>query len=615
MAEFGVKATELSGPSMAGAQALQPVQKDAVTFDTSWMDNAARAVGTFFADKPKVNPMTMAENFYADGMNKLEQQRDMGDITPEAYDKKRRSMFSKTVSAFGPELGHAAVSGAIGKLYSSMKEASGVSDDVDRSKLIAKAQDELFAKGVAEGVIPASFASDPQTYQMAINVMQDRVMDDERIKRKSEALKMQREQNADFRAGSKFDREQVEIERADTGRNLSISMAGSMGDMVEMLIAKGQADIKAGRPHEEVLAEVNLALQKQTEMGAASLVDFQAGAQSFKSTASAMQTLITNALDPTKLEQYGAAGIKLQVIGAQQAQISREPGMLEVAGMVNFLGPSAAGNVAVNIYGAKIATALFEGSQGKASSMIKAGDVAPQKFMNERTDQIFKEAKSGGAKDAQAVKSATEHVNSVLRGIGEIKDYDKVNLSEALKTLSGTSMKAMVEAGSVDQAALMAARVPYEAYVQKDLYARGLSMFNQGITLGGGRGRSGEEVSLQSQISISANEDGSMKVTPQFSEGAFKNDPGAQQRALVAVSQLNKNLGDFSTMLRIEAHSMGRTDYPKFLEEYGSKIFPNMFVSKDDVEKYKAAGYDWNGGDPAKSTSWIRRTDGNKSGN
>ena len=68
-------------------------------------------------------------------------------------------------------------------------------------------------------------------------------------------------------------------------------------------------------------------------------------------------------------------------------------------------------------------------------------------------------------------------------------------------------------------------------------------------------------------------------------------------------------------MLRIEAHSMGRTDYPKFLEEYGSKIFPNMFVSKDDVEKYKAAGYDWNGNDPSKPASWIRRTDGNKSGN
>ena len=608
MAEFGVRATELSGPSTAGAQALAPVQRDPITFDTNLLRGAGKILEGLM--KPSVDESTKdIEDRYAAGLSNLTQAVETGAIAPGEFERRRVQLFKDVSVQAGGKYGIGTVYKRLGKFHKETEDASGVSENQARAKMITEAEDKMMATGIAEGYFTPEFIRDPAARQMALNIMQDKVYTDDMIKRK-QAQTDERWKGVERERGLRKDeRDNKDYQRKELAREFLLSNSDTFTSSFGLFINQGQARIARGEDPKVILQEFNSMMATQGNGMIAAMSDSPEAQASFKNMQQALMTMGNDALDPTKLAAFDKGTLDIMLTAAKQSLATNNPDMLQMTGVIGLLGPSAASNAAVNMHSATIVQNLWESRSGKAVSTVRAGAVEPQKAMNKVVADTFEKMKAGGA-TKEAVAEATNYVNGVMRGLGESKPSDNANLTEALKTMSGTAMAQMVQNGTVDREALMAARVSYEQYVQKDLYNRGKQFFNTPVQLAGRGGRAGETVSVQSQSQLVADEAGNLKVVPHFRNDAFKNDPGAQQSALIAISQLNKNLGDFGVMLRIEAHSMGRTDYAAVLEEYGTQIFPNMFVSKEALKEANAKGFDWNGGDPSLKQSWVRRNDG-----
>lgn len=608
MAEFGVRATELSGPSMAGAQALQPVQKDALTFDTGWIQGATKVVQGLLkpAEDQSVKDI---EDKYAQGVSDLTQMVEQGHISPSEFERRRVGLFREVSVTAGQKYGIANVYQRLGKFNKDIEEGSGINENQKRAAAITEAEDKVLAQGIAEGYFTPEFIQKPETRQMALGIIQDKVMADDMIKRQQMRVEAGYKKIEMERGLRKDERDNRDYQRKELSREFLINNADTYNKSMTLLIQEGQERIRKGEDPKLVYQEFQASMTNQGNGLLAGMVDSPENQATFRQMQQMVSQFGQDALDPTKIASFDTARLNIMTTAAQQAMLSGNSDMLQVKTIVDVLGASAASNVAVNTHAATLVTNLVQANKGQAVSTVRAGDIAPQRVMNTEMDRVFENAKNGTA-TKEHIDQMTKYGNGVMRALGESKSSDGANLSEALKTMSGKGMAAMVQNGTVDREALMSARVVYENYIQKDLYNRGKNFFSTPIQLAGRGGRPGETVPVQSQISLEADEAGNLKAVPHFRNDAFKNDPGAQQSALVTISQLNKNLGDFGVMLRIEAHSMGRTDYAKVLEEYGSKMFPNMFVDKATLDKASASGYDWNGGDPSKQESWVRRDNG-----
>lgn len=612
MAEFGARATELSGPSQAGAAPLQPVQGAVSTFDTSWLNGAAKAL-TGFLSKPEVDPMAKASNYYVREQTKLAQLRDLEEITPKEFEKRRRILFNQTVSTYGPELGEAAVYESVSKIYNAGKAASGTDDDQNQSNNLKKAQDEMFNEAVKMGMADPAWANDPGKYQQAIQIMQKYKVNEMQIKNQRESADEMRKQAAEKRQGVLDDRETIKYERAEFARQTGLNAATTLGDTTQLLINDAVAKIAANPDsHQATLAETMMRFGQLKNLTMASLADNPEMQSSFRGMATEMETLIRESVDPNKTSQFGASEINLKVQAAQLALGKNQPDIYEAAAITTYLGSSASGTAWFNIIGADIVTSLANGQKGKPSEVIRSGKVDAQKQMNEASNRVFAQATAGKDVTPNELKGATISVNSQLKELGEVQGYDRQPLSEALKLMAGPSVAAMIKNGSLDKDAFAAAHAgPYRELVRRDLYNRAQSSFNTAIAQGT---TADAQIPLSTVLKMEVDEAGNMKAVPNFNSATFNNVAGAERQAYYTLSKLNKNMGDFGAILRIEAHRMGRTDYAKVLEEHGGEFFPSMFLTKEREEAARAKGFKFVGVDTTDKRSYVPINDGAKNG-
>ena len=116
MAEFGARATELSGPSTAGAQALAPVQRDPITFDTNLLRGAGKILEGLM--KPSVDQSAKdIEDRYAAGLSNLTQAVETGAIAPGEFERRRVQLFKDVSVQAGGKYGIGTVYKRLGKFH------------------------------------------------------------------------------------------------------------------------------------------------------------------------------------------------------------------------------------------------------------------------------------------------------------------------------------------------------------------------------------------------------------------------------------------------------------------------------------------------------------------
>lgn len=611
MAEFGAKATELSGPSMAGAQALAPVQKDPLTFNTSWLGAAGNAIEGWIKNTPAVDPSRVdIEDRYAKRVSELQQATDQGFLSPSQFAAKRSALFQEITISAGEKWGTGLVYQRLGKLHSQTADASGVSEAERQAKAITDARNKLITDGVAQGILPAHVASSVGDQDRVIALMQDIAVNDEKIKRQTALTDAQFKMNAETRSADKDARERVDYQRnEDTMKYLS-NQAPATQEATQLLLDTGIEAINKGGDPKFILQDSLNSLNKMEQSMMQSLMYSKDAQSAAKASFDGYRQLIKDGFDPTKIAERDGANQKIRLVGLSQAMMNKDPAIANIAASAQLLGP----NVINSMVSTSIAADFIAARKNEPSPSVLKGDTVTQGQLNKVFNDNMKAAKQGENIPKERLAQTAEGMNSVFKALGKVTPDQGLNISKGLELMASPATAELLKHGAVDPDSWGSAMTTYKSYVQKDMYEKAIQTFAAPIVIpGAGLGESPREelrFPVASQTKLEANAEGVVTVVPNFTHSAFQATPAGQRAAGIRISQMNQMTNGLSMILRIEAHAAGRTDYGKFLEENGSTMFPDIYQSPQDAEMVAKTKYRWIGGPRGLPTSYERIKDG-----
>lgn len=611
MAEFGVKATELSGPSSAGAQALAPVQKDAVTFNTSWLQSAGNAIESWIKATPAVDPSRAdIEDRYAKRVSEYQQALDQGFLTPSQFAAKRASLFSEITISAGEKWGAGLVYQRLGKLHSATSDGAGVSEADRQAKAMSDAKNKLVTDAVSQGLLPAHMAGDVGSQDTVVSLMQEMSANDERIKRQSAITDAQYKAAAEGRAASKDERERIDYQREENAKNYLMVQGPTTQEAAQTLINSGIEAINKGGDGKLILQDSlnSLNMMEQSMMNS---VGFSRDSQSaVKASFDGYRQIIRDSFDPTKMAERDGANQKMRLLAVSKGMMDKDPSLTNIAATAQLLGP----NVINTMVSTSLMADFVAARKGQAAPSVLSGDLLTQSDLNKVFNDNMKAFRMGEPVPRERLAQTAEGMNSVFKAVGQVKPEDKVNVMKGLELMASPATASLLSQGAVDPDSWGAAMTTYKSYVQKDMYEKAIQAFAAPIVVpGAGLGEAPREelrFPVASQTKLEANAEGVITVVPNFTHSAFAATPAGQRAAGIRISQMNQMTAGLGMILRIEAHAAGRTDYDKFLEENGSTMFPDIYQSPQDAEMVAKTKYRWIGGPRGLPTSYERVKDG-----
>ena len=611
MAEFGVKATELSGPSGAGAAPLQPVQKSATSFDSGWMSGARQLMKSAMqTGTAEPTPLEGGLNFYTQQRQNIQQAFEQGAIGAAEMDSRNRSAWSQTLTNFGGTVGHAQLAMAMGKLSNAIGGASGQDSEVERGRQQKAAEDSLIAEGIKRGTWTAAMANDPNMRGVLLNDAQQYAAGATALDQQSKALELQSKQLSMQNASWEHQQKVKETNRKDAAQGVFLNEVGGFSNSMYRQLEYLAGEIKSGKmnpqeAHQEFMLnfeKVGNAVQSGLINDAESMGQFKTIRESIGSTAGLL-------LDPVKLSAAGDGVFNLGKLAVTNSMVKRDPRILQMNVFRSQMGDNALLGVAGSTIANDMVGQWFQAEQGKSTSVISTGNAPLQTQMFAAVDATVKGLVGGRSPTAgEDQKAVADNVNGLLRDFGKVQDYDKIPLDKGVSFLSGDSMKYAIENKLVDPAAMNNASRVFSNLYEKGLMQRAYTNFNQTIQRQGSGGREGLVTTINNNIRLESSEDGKITVVPTFTEAEFGKTPGARAlyfRAVETVNDLNRQMGDYNVALRMGAHLSGRTDYKKFFQEKAASLFP-AFMPPDEefIKQARANGYEYVGGNAANQQSW-----------
>lgn len=610
MAEFGVKATELSGPSSAGAQALAPVQKDAVTFNTSWLQSAGNAIESWIKATPAVDPSRAdIEDRYAKRVSEYQQALDQGFLTPSQFAAKRASLFSEITISAGEKWGHGLVYQRLGKLHSATSDGAGVSEADRQAKAVSDAKNKLVTDAVSQGLLPAHMAGDVGSQDTIVALMQELAANDERIKRQSAITDAQHKAAAEGRAVDKFERERIDYQREENAKNYLMVQGPTTQEAAQTLINSGIEAINKGGDGKLILQDSlnSLNMMEQSMLNA---VGFSRDSQAaVKASFDGYRQIIRDSFDPTKIAERDGANQKMRLLAVSKGMMDKDPSLTNIAATAQLLGP----NVINTMVSTSLMADFVAARKGQPAPSVLSGDLLTQSDLNKIFNDNMKAFRMGEPVPRERLAQTAEGMNSVFKAVGQVKPEDKVNVMKGLELMASPATASLLSQGAVDPDSWGAAMNTYKTYVQKDMYEKAIQAFAAPITVPEANDRPALNIPLSTQVRLSANQQGEIQVDPAFTNSVFTATPEGRRAADMRMAQIRSQLAGVSMILRIEAHAAGTSDYDKFLQQNGSKMFPDIYSTPEELQKIKDTGYEWIGGPKHLPSSYRKIDNGNSS--
>lgn len=610
MAEFGARATELSGPSAAGAQVLAPVQKDPLTFNTSWLAGAGNAIETFLKGTPAVDPSRAdIEDRYAKRVSEFQQALDQGFISPSQFAAKRASLFSEITISAGEKWGTGLVYQRLGKLHSATADASGVSEAERQAKAVTDARTKLVTDAVAQGIVPAHVAESVGDQDKLLAIMQDIAVNDEKIKRQTALTDAQIKMNGETRAAAKDARDRVDYQRNQDALSYLSQQAPAAGEAAQLMLDTATEAINKGGDPKFILADSLNSLNKMEQRMMQSLTYSKDAQASVKASFDGYRQLVKDGLDPTKIAERDAANQKIRLLTLNKGMMDKDPALANIAASAQLLGP----NVINTMVSTSIAADFIAARKNQPSPSVLSGDTFTQTQLNKVFNVNMKAAKSGEPIPKERLNQTAEGMNSVFKALGKVTPDQGLNISKGLELMASPATAELLKRGAVDPDSWTAAMSTYRNYVQKDMYEKAIQAFAAPIQVPGANGNPSLAIPLASQIKLTADSSGNIQVQPEFTHSVFTATAEGRRAAIMRMAQIRSQLAGVSMILRIESHAAGTSDYNDFLEKNGATMFPDIYTTPAELKKIEATGYRWNGGPKHLPSSYTRIDNGNKS--
>lgn len=624
MADFGVQATELSGPSAAGSQTVAPVQKPAWDMNTAFLGAVQPLADAYLGSLKNQDPLAPAVNDFAAGQNKIAQAQAQGVISPLEAQRRNDQLFSDIQQRY-PGAPAGALQRALAKHRGDTEAATGIGRGADLEqkeidRRVAMENDAL-NEGVKIGIFSPSMTNNQEIRPMLLDLVQSWRADTYATEQAAKAYERTRQQITAGQNDKKFDQDQSERDLKKSTLDLFQRNSTKLTNIIGTSIWETLAKVKSGETSGEdgifaIQQQINaVRAQARTQLAASpDLISKMDGMLDYMFDMAKFQ------MAPENLASFTSDKNKLIIAQVQGALMQDQPILTSMAGIRNMVGDNAMlGVVSVDVTN-KIMANLSKVEATGRTTIVSDGNKEVQKATYSSLDSTATALRTGAAinKDVDN-KALVNNTKAIIRDLGTVRhdDAGRIKLTDTINFIGGPAVKYLIDTKQLTPEDLQTAKDAYQSLVRNDLMGQQSEILQTRIINGSIKGARGEPVPLREIVEIDVGPDGKVQLTPQWDNSTFGGGPGAASsgfRAQAALNEINRSLGGLATAVRVSAHAAGRTDYQQYFEENKAVLMPSFFPTEEDIKAQRAEGREYIGGNAQRTSNWRKVGDGKSVG-
>lgn len=607
MAEFGARATELSGPSSAGSAPLQAVQPPSRKFDMSWLDGVGAVVGEIIKGDDKESRLDIAVNDYSEQLNKINQASITGQMSASEADRKRREVWSTTQTKYG-DVPAAALQQALDKQFKAASGASGIDDEMSRAKEMRKREDDLVFEGAKLGIYDVKFASNPDTRDMALDMMQTYNDNQRQLEMAGKQYERSRQMVENGQKDMTFQQNQDKLKLEKAAKDFFQNNSTKYGDVVGSLTANLVDQVRSGQMQgEDAIFQIQAQVNSFRGQANAALTHDTASQSRLNQY---LDSLVDNAkfqMDPKNITEFTKERNALAVAKRQAALMQQDDFTTTLSAFRGLIGDTAFSQVA----GLEVSTKLLGNFSKVAATgtttVVQDGDKNVQKITYGSINKAVDSIRSGAVLDATMETADVEkHTKAVIQDMGKIRENNPVKLTETVNFLAGPSVKYLIEQKKLSPVDMMEAGEVYKTLYRGQLMGTVSQMLSTRVEQGPMKGYAGGNVPIAQLVDFNVDDNGVVNMVPKWDDKDFNKSYAAQVRATTELREINKQMSSINTAIKVGAHMEGRTDYKKYFEENASLFLPTFMPDKKFIEEQAQKGYKYLGGNRYNPRNWVK---------
>lgn len=607
MADFGVRATELSGPSSAGSAPLQAVQPQSQKFNMGFLDGVGAVVGELIKGDAKTSRIDMAVNDYSEQLNKINQASITGQMSSSEADRKRREVWSTTQTKYG-DVPAAALQQALDKQFKAASGASGIDDEMTRAKEMRKREDDMVFEGAKLGIYDVKFATNPDTRDMALDMMQTYYDNTRKLEMAGKQYERSRQMVENGQKDMTFQQNQDKLKLERAAKDFFQNNSTKYGDVVGSLTANLVDRVRSGQMQgEDAIFQIQAQVNSFRGQANAALT-YDSGSQARLNQY--LDSLVENAkyqMDPKNITEFTKERNALAVAKRQAALMQQDDFTTTLSAFRGLIGDTAFSQVA----GLEVSTKLLGNFSKVAATgtttVVQDGDKNVQKITYGSINKAVDTIKSGATLDAGTELADVEkHTKAIIQNMGTIRDNNPVKLTETVNFLAGPSVKYLIEQKKLSPVDMMEAGEVYKTLYRGQLMGTVSQMLSTKVEQGPMKGYAGGNVPIAQLVDFNVDDNGVVSMVPKWDDKDFNKSYAAQVRATTELRDINKQMSAINTAIKVGAHMEGRTDYKKYFEENASLFLPTFMPDKKFIEEQAQKGYKYLGGNRYNPRNWVK---------
>lgn len=599
MAEFGVNATQLSGPQGAGTAPIAPVQEQAITVD--WMKPLSD-IGDIFAKGLKSNAKAEAEALkngvisgYVREQQLLNDGVASGQIKPEVAASKSRAIYGK-YAAGNPQY--------IEDLFKAKNALSGgselgeVEDAAKAQKAMVKARQDAARSNGA--IIDPSWMDEKTIEQQMVKAETGAAaLQAFELKRKMRSDELQ--ETAEQRTVTALRDKQDAVQMLDSvaGANLT-STAGVIRNIRENILSGKMTQEEGQLALEQSFSDITLTLNKAAGINP-ELVS------SYRQLFDGMREIGRSALDP-KADSKKLEDEINRIRNTEHLKALQSPDVRKIVGAIEVFGPNS-----ITLLSSMPLVTKIVAQAATADSLT--GAFVPQIVGNPEVEKdvlkFLKEAipklNTAEYKDnAKAEKETLTTVNNILKQTGDLMNdptskRDPAKFVEMAKFFASPEYGKFAASGKLNPEAAAAAKYTWQASYVPSVRGTVQTKLDEYLTTQAQSKAAPKMVSEAVTVVFSGSE---ISFAPKSKTKLDQVEARDQQEAL---RTLKSSEAAINQLIKIGAHLEGSQDYAGYWDKYKHVFMPQLFSKYKDLPlgfKDEASGKTYIGGDANAPTSW-----------
>lgn len=617
MAEFGIKATELSAPQGAGSAPVSPVRED-TSAGMETLVNAVNIFGKGLGIKQKEDAEAMNNSIVSGYAKKLENINEglrTGQISASEASSRSRAVTGEYTAGYA-------------HLY---KEFKGIRETMIAGSDLGKAEDRV----TDERTLRNTLKNDAQKAGFEFIPFMTEAQENTQIAafqaetRMSQEMAEMYKRNEEKRAQGRFDADVAAREGKEMGLRLINDVATKNFDATYDVLESLRTNVAGGKvPFEQAQAQWAQKIGRiEAQIQAAAGVNTEL-AGPYRSLFSQLGTLGKDMLDPSKAND----ALKSQIdMLTNQAKLTllQKPKIATIVAASQLLGANSQLALRASpIVTEAISSILVDGPDAPSVKQQVIGNPEIEKDTLKLVTEGIKKLNSGSYQDNDKARGEIKNsVDNLLQQFGDMvtkRGTDPKMLQSAVDFFSTPEFGVYAKSAAFDVEALDAAKKTFQIGYQQSVVDVVDRTIKQVVTV---QDRFGSESAIDAANRTRAagkamggptpfkeEQRGfdTTKIQPVFNGTgiSFKlSNPSSTPTEVAMERRVANDLKQASAaitkLIHIGAHMEGTTDYNKFWEANKHIMLPSFFSAYEGLEiGQEVNGMRYIGGNPAAPTSW-----------